>query len=80
MGRSFETGRGFESKKLLKCYRKAVILTIPDAEKVWWEKRPWRSRNERKRIRGRRTPQRGEVMKRTKQRGQMSESMAMAAV
>ena len=40
MWRSFETGRGFEKKKIAECYRKAVILTIPDAEKVWWEKRP----------------------------------------
>ena len=28
------------TEKIAECYRKAVILTIPDAEKVWWEKRP----------------------------------------
>lgn len=27
-------------EKIAECYRKAVILTIPDAEKVWSEKRP----------------------------------------
>ena len=31
---------GASKEKIAECYRKAVILTIPDAEKVWWEKRP----------------------------------------
>ena len=31
---------GDSKEKIAECYRKAVILTIPDAEKVWWEKRP----------------------------------------
>lgn len=31
---------GTSKEKIAECYRKAVILTIPDAEKVWWEKRP----------------------------------------
>ncbi len=31
---------GASKEKNAECYRKAVILTIPDAEKVWWEKRP----------------------------------------
>lgn len=31
---------GASKEKITECYRKAVILTIPDAEKVWWEKRP----------------------------------------
>lgn len=31
---------GVSKEKMAECYRKAVILTIPDAEKVWWEKRP----------------------------------------
>ena len=32
---------GASKEKIAECYRKAVILTIPDAEKVWWEKRPF---------------------------------------
>ena len=31
---------GASKEKIAECYRKAVILTIPDAEKVWSEKRP----------------------------------------
>ena len=31
---------GASKEKIAECYRKTVILTIPDAEKVWWEKRP----------------------------------------
>lgn len=31
---------GASKEKIAECYRKAVILTILDAEKVWWEKRP----------------------------------------
>lgn len=31
---------GASKEKIAECYRKAVIPTIPDAEKVWWEKRP----------------------------------------
>lgn len=31
---------GDSKEKIAECYRKAVILTIPDAEKVWSEKRP----------------------------------------
>lgn len=31
---------GASKEKIAECYRKAVILAIPDAEKVWWEKRP----------------------------------------
>ena len=31
---------GASKEKIAECYRKAVILTIPDVEKVWWEKRP----------------------------------------
>ena len=31
---------GASKEKNAECYRKAVILTIPDAEKVWSEKRP----------------------------------------
>lgn len=31
---------GASKEKIAECYRKAIILTIPDAEKVWWEKRP----------------------------------------
>ena len=31
---------GASKEKIAECYRTAVILTIPDAEKVWWEKRP----------------------------------------
>ncbi len=29
---------GASKEKIAECYRKAVILTIPDAEKVWSEK------------------------------------------
>lgn len=31
---------GASKEKIAECYQKAVRLTIPDAEKVWWEKRP----------------------------------------
>ena len=31
---------GASKEKIAECYRKAVILTIPDAETVWSEKRP----------------------------------------
>ena len=31
---------GASKEKIAECYRKAVILTIPDAEKLWSEKRP----------------------------------------
>ena len=31
---------GDSKEKIAECYRKAVILTIPDAEKMWSEKRP----------------------------------------
>ena len=31
---------GASKEKIAECYRKAVIITIPDAEKVWSEKRP----------------------------------------
>ena len=30
---------GASKEKIAECYRKAVILTIPDAEKVWWREK-----------------------------------------
>lgn len=31
---------GASKEKIAECYQKAVRLTIPDVEKVWWQKRP----------------------------------------
>lgn len=39
MGEVFKQ-EGASKEKIAECYQKAVRLTIPDAEKVWWEKRP----------------------------------------
>lgn len=39
MGEVFKQ-EGASKEKIAECYQKAVRLTIPDVEKVWWEKRP----------------------------------------
>lgn len=39
MGEVFKQ-EGASKEKIADCYQKAARLTIPEAEKVWWEKRP----------------------------------------